>query len=335
MRSMRGFAAATVVLVAMAGCTLQTAGRRKQAAVNYYVQSQLQIDEGDDAAALRALLLAIDADPKLSTAHAAIGDIYRKRGDYDSAVIAYERAVDVNAWNFRNHYNCASLHQHLAGAGGGAEATETHLNRAVVLYSRAMVLNDTDYDSPLNLAVCYFQLTDYDSAEIFCRKAIELDDSMPHAYTNLGAVLDRKGKNYEAIEMYNKSLERDSRQPMVLMNLGAAYRRVDKLTSAIRSYQQALELEPGSAEALERLGFCHFFKGDYDTALQFYEAAIQADSRLAVAHRGIGIVYMAQYLKDRRKTELREKAVEHWRISLEIDPNQDTLADLVNKYAND
>lgn len=332
MRCMWLWIAAVFAVAATTGCRMQTAAQRQRAAIDYYVQGQLHIDADDDAAALRALLLAIDTDPKLSTAHAAIGDIYRNRGDYESAVRAYEHAVDVNAWNFRNHYNCASLHQGLADSSKDPSKTRRHIDRAVELFTRAIVLNETDYDSRLNLGVCYFQLEQYDRAQTFCRQAIELDDSLPHAFTNLGAVLDRMGKNYEAIAMYNKSLERDSTQPNVLMNLGAAYRRVDKLESSIRSYRQALELAPGSAEVLERLGFCHFFKGDYDKALEFYHASIVIDSQMAVAHRGIGIVYMSRYLQSREDTHLRAKALEHWRISLEIDPTQDKLAELLAKY---
>lgn len=306
---------------------------RPEVATEFYVQSQLHLDADDEAAALAALLAAVEADPELSVAHAAIGDIYRERGDYPMAVRAYEQAVEVNPWNFRNHYNCASLHQALASIEKAVDAIGRHLRRAIELYERAIVLDRTDYDSHLNLGVCHFQLGQYDRAAEACQQAIDLNEAMPDAYTNLGVVYHQLGRNYDAIAMYNKSLERDGLQPLVLMNLGDSYIRVGKYPSAIRSYQQALELAPASPTALERLGFCHYFTGDYGKARKYYGAALTADERLAPAHRGLGIVCLTLYLKDRTSDRLRQEGLAHLRTSLQFDPDQPRLDTLIAKYS--
>ncbi|NLF32765.1 MAG: tetratricopeptide repeat protein [Planctomycetes bacterium] len=326
--------AATAALV-VSGCQVgprPASAPRPEVAAELFVQSQLRLDENDETAALAALLAAVQADPELSVAHAAIGDIYRQRGDYPMAVRSYERAVEVNAWDFRNHYNCASLHQALASIERAADAIQRHLRRAIELYQRAIVLDRRDYDSRLNLGVCHFQLGQYDQAAEACRQAIALNDAMPEAYTNLGVIYHQLGRNYDAIAMYNKSLERDGLQPLVLMNLGDSYIRVSRYPSAIRSYQQALELAPASATALERLGFCHYFTGDYARAREYYQSALAADERLAPAHRGLGIVCLTLYLQDRSSEALRQEGLGHLRTSLQLDPEQPQLDALIAKY---
>ena len=41
---------------------------------------------------------------------------------------------------------------------------------------------------------------------------------------------------------------------------------------------------------------------------------------------------MTQYLDDPAKVNYRDEAVESWHISLELDPNQAKLRELVEKY---
>ncbi len=328
--SIAGVAAAALF---SSGCQLgPRPAPRPEAARELYVQSQLCLDDHDDAAALTALMAAVEADPELSVAHAAIGDIYRRRGDFPMAVRAYERAVEVNPWNVRNHYNCASLHQVLASIETAAEAVRGHLRRAIELYERAIVLDRKDYDSHLNLGVCHFQLGQYERAAEACEQAIELNEAMPDAYTNLGVIYHQLGRNYDAIAMYNKSLERDGLQPRVLMNLGDSYIRVGRHSSAIRSFRQALELAPASPTALERLGFCHYFTGEYAEAREYYRAALAADERMAPAHRGLGIVCLTLYLADRDAEPFRREGLAHLRASLRLDPDQPRLTALIAKY---
>ena len=66
-----------------------------------------------------------------------------------------------------------------------------------------------------------------------------------------------------------------------------------------------------------------------DTGGGFY-SALDADS--ATAYRGIGVVCMSQYVLDRSKIDLLDKALEAWNASLEIQSDQEDLRRLVQKY---
>lgn len=325
-----GFWIAAAVL---AGCKAAPQPQVEVAAIDSYVKGQNLADAGQLDEALAELARAIAVDPSLSMAHAAMGDIYRKQGSYDLAARAYDRACQANPYNFRNHYNLGVIRQMLAEAADSIEEATRQLALAVEVYLRAVTLRPTDFDANLNLGVCYIQIGKLDLAEQYCRKAVEIDPEHPYAYTNLGAVYDRQGKLYEAISAYRKSLEFDSRQPRVLVNLGSTYLKQGRVRPAIHAFELAVEMDPKFSTPQERLGYCYYAQGEYDKAAEYYQTAMGLEPRFADAHTGLGIVYMTQYLLDKNRVELRDKALAEWNRSLEINPQQVKLADLVRKYS--
>jgi len=333
-RAMRTcLALATLALLAAAG----GCGRfiRPDAAVDYYVQGQLLAEQGDYAAALRELTRAIVADPNLSSAHEAIGDLHRRRGDYELARRAYQAACRTNPYAFRPHYNLGVTCQALAAAAHVAQTIEDYLRQAVQVYLRAVTLKPDDYEANLNLSACYFELGKYKLAEQYCRAAIECRPDSAAAYSNLGIIYDSQNRLWDAVSAYKTSLELDPRQPEILLNLAATYVRQNRLQAALGSYRLATKLAPDRADPWERMGACHFRMGQIDQARRCYEKAVALDGDHAWAHRGLGAAYMAAYLKDREAAgeEMRAKALEHWHRSLELDPQQPELTRLVRKYA--
>ena len=331
----RSVATAVILLLAclaLAGCGASSLYEQDRQAVGHFTRAQSLQAVGDLDAALAEFKKAIHVNPSLAPAHAAIGDIHRKKHELPAAVKAYEIAVQTNPHNFRNHYNCGYLHQTVAQAERALEEVQRHLNRAVELYGRARELRPNDYGTLVNLAVCHFSLGQYPQAEAYCKEAIAVDGSRPLAYTNLGAVYDAQGQAYEAVNMYRQSLERDSRQPEVLMNLAAVYVRQGKFQAALRDYETALDLLDNPAPALERLGYCYYHMGEYDKAEENYSAALEHQPDSAEAHCGLGTVYMTRYVLDKSRQELRDRALTEWRQSLEINPHQPALIELVEKY---
>jgi tetratricopeptide (TPR) repeat protein len=240
--------------------------------------------------------------------------------------------VKHNPENFRNNYNCGYLHQTLAQTERALSAVKDHLVRAIELYAQARQLRPDDYGTLINLGVCYFRLGQYDQAEGTFKAAIAVDPYPAHAYTNLGAIYDAQGAAYEAVTMYRQSLERDGHQPEVLMNLAAVYVRQGKFAAALRDYQTAQSMLEEPAPALERLGYCYYHMGLYERAEDYYNQALEHQPRNAEAHCGLGIVYMTYFVLDRSRQDCRDKGLAEWKLSLEINPEQPTLAGLVDKY---
>ena len=301
-------------------------------AIEYYVAGTLAMEQGKYEAALAELAKAVRADPKLSLAYAAMGNIHRKRGDNHQAANAYELACQTNPYAFPPHYNLGVTYQVLAAAAKQARTAAIYVRKAVLVYLRAVTLKPGDFDANLNLSACYFQEGKYDMAEQYCKAAINIDTRNPYAFSNLGIIYDAQNRPYDAISAYKNSLELDVHQPKLLLNLGATYTRLRRPKDAQRAFELATEEDPSFSPGWEQLGSCHYLQRDWPKALAAYQQAALLDPGNAAAFRGIGVVYMSQFLTDRSKTELRDSAMDAWHRSLELNSEQPDLLRLVRKY---
>ena len=163
-------------------------------------------------------------------------------------------------------------------------------------------------------------------------EAITLDPNRPHAYVNLGASLDAQGKYYEAISAYKNALERDNRQPMVLVNLAHTYMNQDRLRMGRNALEQAIRMDPHLAAAHEALGYCQFRLKDYEGARESYARALELDPALPSAYSGLGCIDMLDFLQDDTRTDLRNRALDRWHRSLELDPDQPRIRRLIARY---
>ncbi len=148
-----------------------------------------------------------------------------------------------------------------------------------------------------------------------------------------GIIYDSQGRHHEAIRAYQDSLELDIHQPNLLLNLGSSYMRQERFKPAMESFEQAARQAPGDAQIWEQMAVCRYRMGEIDKAVEMYEKAVALDAHSASAQRGLGVALMSQYLKDSGRQELRDKALAAWNASLDLNPNQQDLTALVQKYS--
>ena len=301
-------------------------------AFNHYARGQVLAESEDMDAALAELLEAIRCDPELSAAHSAIGDIHRKRGSHRLAVGAYQNACRTNPYAFRPHYNLGVTYQALAQAAQAVESYTKYLKEAVNIYLRAVTIREDDFDVNLNLSACYFQLGKYDLAEEYCTAAITIKPKSPQAHSNLGIIYDSQNHLYKAIRAYKDSLELDTNQPKILLNLGSTYMRQGMCKAALSPFHLAVRQDPEDPAPFRQIGQCYYRLKQYDKAVKAYQQAISLDPKDASALRGLGTVHITQFVLARDKSELRDLGLAAWRRSLELEPEQQDLIDLVAKY---
>ena len=91
-------------------------------------------------------------------------------------------------------------------------------------------------------------------------------------------------------------------------------------------------MDPDLALAHESLGYCWFRLRDFTAAERSYRDALAGDQRLPRTHAGLGSIYMLQYLEDDSLVGLRDRALEHWHRSLELNPDQSRVRNLIARY---
>lgn len=328
---------ATGLLAFLAGgCPeAMTYWKKPEPAREHYQAGASLAKQGRLEAAKIELAEAIKANPNLPDAHACLGDIHRKQKQYARARDSYIQACQLDPYAFRPHYNLGVTYQLLAAQAAMGDQANQLLRQAIQVYLRAITITPDDYEANLNLSACYHQLGRYEQAEQHCRKALSIRPHSAAAWCNLGIICDAQGKSSEAILAFNKSLEFDTNQPRILLSLGACHKRTDqptRLKAALHAFNLAIRIDPNFAEAYEQVGLIHFEMGDNVQAMKAFDKAIALDSESSVAHRGKGAVFMLRYIADPTDLDAREKSLACWTRSLEIDPDQPKLAELVAKY---
>lgn len=291
-------------------------------------QAREHLDRGDSAlarkdvqAALAEFREAVRLNPELPAAHEKLGEAYRESGDLPKAAESLETAVRLDPQNFHATFELGDVYRLL-----------DRLSQAIRVYVLACRLDPNNFESRFRLAVCYQDSGELEQAVAAYHDALKLAPNNAKAWFNLGAVHDVRGARYEAIQAYKRSLECDTDQPIVLVNLATVYMNQDRYEVARRTLEAALKMAPDLAIVHERIGYCDWRTGHNADAARAYREAIAISDKNPRAFAGLGVVLMNQYLDDPSKLALRDEAIESWHRSLELDPQQEKLRELIRKY---
>lgn len=187
-----------------------SAAQHLQAGRSYLLNGQLNL-------AISELSTAASLDPKLTEAHNLLGVAYDKKGFADRAKESYERAVKNDSDDPETLNNLGfSLYQN-----GNYRAAVDRLKRAAKIAP-----NDERILNNLGLALC--RLGKFDEAfKSFARAAGPLNGNL-----NLARMLERFGREDDAIKFYEAARQIDPNNTFALRRLADLYQRVGMNTQA-------------------------------------------------------------------------------------------------------
>jgi Flp pilus assembly protein TadD len=177
--------------------------------------------------AIAELSLAASLDPRLSEAHSLLGVAYDRKGMHDRAKDSYDRAIKNDPEDAQTLNNLGfSLYQN-----GNYRA-------AVDKLKRAARLAPTDERILNNLALAQIRLGKADDAyKNFARAGGELTGRL-----NTAAMLERLGRDEEAIKHYEAARHAQPNSTTALRRLADLYRRTGRFNDA-QAAQNALSSE--------------------------------------------------------------------------------------------
>jgi Tfp pilus assembly protein PilF len=190
--------------------------------------------------AISELSTAASLDPKLTEAHNLLGVAYDKKGLTDRAKDSYERAVKVEPEDAQTLNNLGfSLYQN-----GNYRAAVDRLKRAVKLApTDERILNN------LGLALCRLGKFD-DAYKHFARAAGPLTGNL-----NTARMLERFGRDDDAIKYYEDARRIDATSIMALRRLADLYKRTGRLeqSQAVSNTQAGISVSSaGNSSSLGR-----------------------------------------------------------------------------------
>ncbi|MFH1370842.1 MAG: tetratricopeptide repeat protein [Planctomycetota bacterium] len=307
-----------LTLLFTAGCA------SRQQAVELYVDAITLKEHKENEKAVQKLNRAVEIDKNFSLAHSLLGEIYEQMKDYPQAVASYETATQLNPWSFKDYFSLGRVYQ-----------TMKEFTLAVNAYRRAAQLKPDHLEANLNSAKCLYKINDYNEALVYGKKAEQINPDISELHQLLGQIYDSQKDYEQAVRSYKRALEINANDPAVMMSLAIACLRTNRNEPAKELLTNVTQLQPDNSSAWQYLGYCFLRLNEVDRAIVNYRKAIEINNQDWEAVRGLGVSYMLVAIKD-DDPDLKKQAVELWRQSLSIKPDQprrDRLVELIEKYS--
>jgi len=161
----------------------------------------------------------------------SLGNLYRRLGDYENAVTAYQMADDLDPQN----------------AG--------RRDQPDLAYSEPNSQNAQVWTELGNL---FFKAGSYNEAVQAYTKAVNIDPASGWALSNLAMAHVFQGRHQEAVSLYLKSIElfgSDKDKAISWNRLGNVYRKMNDYDHAVAAYQTAVKLSDEKPSLLTRTRF--------------------------------------------------------------------------------
>jgi len=212
-----------------------------------------------------AAMKALELDPTLGEAHAALGmALFAYDLTFAKARREFQRAIELNP-------NYATAHQWYAECGlipfREFDEAVAEVKRALELDPLSVIIN-ADVGSVLGHA------GRYDEAISQLRKTVEMDPNFYYTRWQLGEVLEIKGFNEEAAAQYEKAIELND-DPLPRALLGHLYARTGRRDKAREILRQLRELSKQRYVLAFNLALVHIGLGEKDAAIDLLEQAYE------------------------------------------------------------
>ena len=223
-----------------------------------------------------------------STIMLNLAKAYHMDGDFDNAIILYDRVIATEP-SVDTYYSLGIAYKQCG-----------KFENAIQTYKKALELNPDNYNVLYNLAILYKDTNDIKNALKIAQKAEYINPNDEDIHTFLAGLYESVGNYKKSIVHMEKALK-FNKNYLYYYNLGVLYSKLDNKKSAILNYEKALEFVPNHIESLVNISSL-YKDNDIEKALHFVEKAyeITPDDKLV----------RLSYARICRDMYLNEKSIE-------------------------
>lgn len=253
----------------------------------------------------------MDSDPRNAEALHLLGIIEAQTGNAPAALNLIDRAISINAENFRFHLNRSLVLQQFGRLDEALSSCDTALvlnpdyaramnSRGAILerldrfdealgsYDRAVTMKSDYLEAVINRGILLYHRGRLSDALASYDRAIAINPRCAEAYNNRGLVLQRLSRFAEALDSFDSAIALKPDYAEAFNNRGFILHRFGRFQDAVASYEEALALAPGFIDALNNIGVSFHRLNRFEDALESYRRAlaIHPDSAEALCNRG-------------------------------------------------
>jgi len=244
--------------------------------------TKYQIKNWKDNVTLFSYTLKVD--PQNFFAHNSLGSALLLEGKTDEAINHFLEAIKNEPGYYSAHFNLASAYLEL---GKYQDAVEHY---------KLSFIEKEDAGGFNNVGFALLKQKKYDEAEVWFKKAIELDSNLLDARINLANTYRDSGKLEEAIAQYKEILKIKPDSLSIVNQLGLALAKTGKLQDALEVFKRCVDSNPNSEEYQRNYGNALSDLGRNEEAIEHYQKALQIrpDSYLALNSYGLALAKMGK-----------------------------------------
>jgi len=215
------------------------------------------------------------------------GQVHISEGDYDAAVGALKASIDLypHDMTVREHLaRCYVLASRVHFEAGDQEGVRRLSEAAIEIYPRAV-------DARVNLANYYFRKGEFLEALTFYQEALPYIEGtgIGGLHLRIAETLVRLGRFEEAVPEFEQAVEEEPGAVWIRNNLGNVLTRLGRWVDATAQFREAIRIEPDNADALVNLGACVLNEGKVEEAVALFRRAVGLDPGNIQAHANLGI----------------------------------------------
>ena len=291
-------------------------------AVSLYVDAKMLNEIDERHKAIQKLEAAIQLDPKFALAFSLKGDIYQQGEQYDQSAESYEVATELDPWSFKDFFNLGKVTQIME-----------QFARSIRAYVTACELEPRHYQAHINVAKCYYQVEDMDKAMEYGTKAKQLNPTAADPDLLFGDIFESQQNHTKAVVAYRRALELEGNTPRVMVPLAVTYLRTERYEAGMELLDSALKIDPQNTIAHQYSGWTYLKLKQFDRAIASYEKAVKIAPGDWATRKGLGVAYIIK-AKSTKDNNLKDKALEQWKKSMIIKPDQPDLIEQYDYYKN-
>ena len=188
---------------------------------------------------VKCYLDSIMIDRNQSEAYWGLASSYKYLREYDKAIKALEKLIEIDSKNDKYHYELGVC---CLSDGRPAEAIP-HLVQSIVN-------NKENLEAQIQLAIAHELVDEADLSLMIYNKLIETNPEFLKAYYNKAAMLMGMGDFLEASKTFFQLIKRNPDYYKAYLGIAMSFDKLERYNDAIRYYKKFLELKQFSEDAI-------------------------------------------------------------------------------------
>ncbi len=242
----------------------------------------------------------LEKEPANGELYFYYGENYFNNENLDSALIMYNKGIEVNATQPLNYAGLGKVQWY---RGNTQEAKSNFFRAESFATTEKSVAKTLVPIVFMKIAEPYIKapLKNFDEAFRLLNRAQKLDSKNPEVYLLLGDThVERNNPTdgSEAVKFYDKAFELDKKSPKSILRKGQLYGRSRNYNEAFKFYKEAGNVDSTFAPAYREKGDLYFRAGQFDKALAQYKRYLELNTNTSAKLRVINSLFLGKKYKE-------------------------------------